>query len=391
MEKRIYLDHASTTYVSGEVLQEMLPCFSTFFGNANSIHQSGRDAQMLVDRSRDIIAKSLNAKFANEIYFTSGGTEADNWAIKGIARANKAKGKHIITSAIEHHAVLDSCRALEEEGFEITYLPVDRYGLIDIASLLHEIKKDTILISVMTVNNEVGTVQNIKTIGKIAHENNIIFHTDATQALGSVKIDVQDMEIDALTISAHKIYGPKGCGALYLKNGIKCKNLLDGGEQERVKRGGTLNVPAIVGFGKACFLATRDLTANNKKIKSLRDYFVKQINEKIENVQFNGHPFQKVAGIVNLSFECIEGESVLMLLDLDGISVSTASACTSHALEPSHVLKAMGIDDVTSQGTIRVSIGKRNTKEEIDFVVEKLVEIVKKLRAISPLKKERKK
>ncbi len=387
MEKRIYLDNAATTPVSNEVLQEMLPIFGMVFGNPNSIHKHGRDAQSFIDKARDRIAKGINAKNSNEIYFTSGGTEADNWAVFGIARANKKKGKHLITSQIEHHATLDSFKQLENEGFEVTYLPVDSNGLVSIAELLHAVRKDTTLISIMAVNNEVGTIQNIKTIGKIAHENNAVFHTDAVQALGSLKLDVQDMEIDALSISSHKINGPKGCGALYLKNGIKCQNLIYGGAQERNKRGGTLNTASIVGFGKAVEIANRDLAINQKKIKSLREKFISLLTSKINYVSINGHPYQKVQGIVSVSFDMIEGESILMLLDLAGISVSTASACVSQALEKSHVLKAMGIEDVLSQGTVRFSFSKSNTVQEVEIVVEKLEEIVKKLRAMSPLTK----
>lgn len=385
MERRVYLDNAATTFVSQEVLDEMLPCFNIKFGNPNSLHSFGREAMAVVDTARDRVAKAINAKSVSEIYFTSGGTEADNWAIKGIAHAYANKGKHIITSSIEHHAILDSCKQLEREGFEVTYLPVDKYGLVDLADVMRAIRPDTILISVMTVNNEVGTVQNIKAIAKTAHEKGIVFHTDAVQAVGAVKLDVQDMEIDAMSMSAHKIYGPKGCGALYVKSGIRIDNLLNGGAQERAKRGGTSNVPAIAGFGKAIEIATRDLEVNQKKIKVLRDYFEKEIKSKIAHIRINGHPTQKINGTLSVTFELIEGESILMSLDLEGIAVSTASACTSLSLQPSHVLRAMGIPDEIAHGTIRFSFGKNLTKEDIDYTVEKLVEVVKKLRAISPL------
>lgn len=385
MERRVYLDNAATTFVSQEVLNEMLPCFNIKFGNPNSLHSFGREAMAVVDIARDKVAKAINAKSVSEIYFTSGGTEADNWAIKGIAHAYANKGKHIITSSIEHHAILDSCKQLEREGFDVTYLPVDKYGLVDLTDVMRAIRPDTILISVMTVNNEVGTVQNIKAIAKIAHEKGIVFHTDAVQAVGAVKLDVQDMEIDAMSMSAHKIYGPKGCGALYLKSGIRIDNLLNGGAQERAKRGGTSNVPAIAGFGKAIEIATRDLEENQKKIKTLRDYFEKEIKSKIAHIHINGHPTQKIDGTLSVTFELIEGESILMSLDLEGIAVSTASACTSLSLQPSHVLRAMGIPDEIAHGTIRFSFGKNLTKEDIDYTIEKLVGIVKKLRAISPL------
>ncbi len=387
MSRKVYLDNAATTYVSSEVLNEMMPCFNAIYGNANSIHGFGRDAAAIVDRARDRIAAAINAKSANEIYFTSGGTEADNWAIKGLAHANANKGKHIITSAIEHHAVLDACAALEKEGFTVTYLPVDSTGVVSITELLRAIRKDTILISIMAVNNEVGTIQNIKTIAKTAHENGILFHTDAVQALGALRLDVQDMEIDALSISAHKIYGPKGVGALYVKNGVRIENLFDGGSQERGKRGGTLNVPGIAGFGKAAEIAVRDLVINQQKLRSIREYFLSKLRENVEYIHINGHPHQKIQGTVSVSFEMIEGESLLMLLDLDGVAVSTASACTSNSLLPSHVLKAMGIEDELAQGTIRFSFGKNTSKADIDYALEVLTNAVKKLRAISPITK----
>ncbi len=385
--RKVYLDNAATTYVSSEVMAEMLPCFNTIYGNSSSIHSFGREASSIVDRARDRVAHAINANKSNEIYFTSGGTEADNWAIKGIAHAYASKGKHIIVSSIEHHAVLDACKQLEDEGFEITYLPVDKYGIVNIADILHAIKKTTILISIMTVNNEVGTIQNIKAIAKTAHEYGIIFHTDAVQAIGAVKIDVQDMEIDAMSMSAHKIYGPKGVGALYLKNGIQIEPLIIGGNQERAKRGGTTNVPAIAGFGKAIEIAVRDLSINQQKLKVVREYFVTMVKERIPYIQVNGHPHQKISGIVNISFEMIEGESILMLLDLEGVAVSTASACTSNALEPSHVLKAMGIEDELAQGAIRFSFGKNISKSDIDYVLEVLEKAVSKLRSISPITK----
>ena len=385
MEKRVYLDNAATTYVSGEVLNEMLPCFNAVYGNSSSLHSFGREAQNIVDRARDRVAKAINAEKSNEIYFTGSGSEANNWAIKGLARANRAKGNHIIVSSIEHDSVLEACKELEKEGFEVTYLSVDETGLVSLAELLHYIKPETILISVMSVNNEVGTIQNIKAFAKTAHENGIIFHTDAVQAIGALKMDVQDMEIDAMTMSAHKIYGPKGVGALYLKNGIRIENLINGGNQERGKRGGTLNVPGIAGFGKAIEIAVRDLSVNQQKLKAIRQYFLDKVEENIPYVHLNGHPHQKIQGTVNLSFELIEGESILMLLDLEGIAVSTGSACTSGSLEPSHVLKAMGLSNELAQGSIRFSFGKSITKADIDYVVEKLTGVVEKLRAISPL------
>lgn len=387
MVKKVYLDYAATTYVSSEVLNEMMPCFNALYGNPSSIHSYGRDAAAIVDRARDRVAAAINAKNSNEIYFTSGGSEANNMALKGLAHAYASKGKHIITSKIEHQSVLEACESLKNEGFEITYLPVDKNGLVSIAELMHAIRKDTILISIMAVNNEVGTIQNIKTIAKTAHENGIIFHTDAVQALGAVRLDVQDMEIDAMSLSAHKIYGPKGCGALYLKNGLRIEPLISGGNQERGRRGGTHDTPAIAGFGKAAEIAVRDLSANQQKLRIIRQYFIEKVKENIDYIHINGDPHQKINGTVSISFEMVEGESLLMLLDLDGIAVSTSSACTSNALQPSHVLKAMGLDDEIAQGTVRFSFGKSTSKADIDYVVERLVAAVKKLRAISPITK----
>ena len=387
MEKKIYLDNAATTFVSGEVLNEMMPCFNALYGNSSSLHSFGRDANAIVDRARDRVMHAIGAKSPTEIYFTSGGTEADNWAILGLARAYANKGKHIIVSQIEHHAILDACAELEKEGFEVSYAKCDKHGIVSVADILHHIRPDTTLISVMAVNNEVGTIQNLLAISKTAHERGIIFHTDAVQAIGNFKINVQDLEIDAMSMSAHKIHGPKGCGALYLKSGLRIENLISGGNQERGKRGGTTNVPAIAGFGKAIEIAVRDMVIHQKKIKSIREYFLSKVQERIPYVHLNGHPYQKVQGIVNLSFEMIEGESILMLLDLDGIAVSTGSACTSNSLEPSHVLRAMGIEDELAQGSIRFSFGKNNSKADIDYVVEKLANAVEKLRSISPLTK----
>ena len=383
MEKKVYLDSAATTYVSSEVLSEMTPCFNVFFGNANSIHSFGREAQGLVDRARDRIAKTIDAK-AEEIYFTSGGTESNNWAIKGLAHAYAKKGKHIITSKIEHPSILAACKELENEGFEVTYISVDKYGVVSLAEIMHSIRKDTILISIMAVNNEVGTIQNIKAIGKTAKENGILFHVDAVQAFGTLKLDVKDMEIDAMSISSHKIYGPKGVGALYVRKGVRIEPLIAGGHQERAKRGGTTNVPGVVGFGKAAEVTARDMAVNNQRLKTIRDYFVHEVTEKIPFIQLNGHPYQKVNTIVNISFEMIEGEAILLMLDFEGIAVSTGSACTSGSLEKSHVLKAMGIDDELANGSIRFSFTRSTTKADIDYVVEKLAMVVEKLRKISP-------
>ena len=386
MERKIYLDNASTTFVSNEVLSEMLPCFNTIYGNAGSLHSFGRDAMAIVDRARDRVKEAINASKANEIYFTSGGTEADNWAILGVAHAYEKKGKHIITSQIEHHAVLHACEQLEKEGFEVTYLPVDSTGLVKLPELLHAIRKDTTLISIMSVNNEVGTIQNIKAIAKIAHDYGIIFHTDAVQAIGNIKMDVQDMEIDLMSMSSHKIHGPKGVGALYVKNGVRIDPITFGGNnQERGKRAGTENVAGIAGFGKAIEIATKNYIINNKKLKMIREYFLEKLSEKVQFFQVNGHPHQKSNAILNISFYGIEGESILMLLDLAGIAVSTSSACTSKSLLPSHVLKAMGIPDEIAQGSIRISFGTNISKSDVDYVVDEIEKVVTKLMAISPI------
>ena len=387
MGRKVYLDSAATTYVSSEVMAEMLPCFNAIYGNSNSVHSYGRDALAIVDRARDRVANAIGAEKSNEIYFTSGGTEADNWAIRGIAHAYKEKGKHIITSQIEHHAVLDACKSLEEEGYEVTYLPVDSTGLVSITDLIHAIKKETTLISIMAVNNEVGTIQNVKAIAKIAHDYDIVFHTDAVQALGALKLNVKDMEIDAMTISGHKVYGPKGVGALYLKNGIKIENMMMGGSQERGKRGGTVNVPAVAGFGKAVEIAVRDMAINAQKIKAEREYFLKSVKERIPYIHLNGHPHQKIASIVNLSFEMVDKESLLMLLDMEGIAVSAGSACTSNSVEESHVLKAMNLDTEIANGAIRFSFGKNISKTDIDYTVEALAKVVERLRSISAITK----
>lgn len=386
MDKKIYLDNASTTYVSSEVLNEMMPCFNTIYGNSNSLHSFGRDAQAMVDRARDKISKAINSK-SDEIYFTSGGTEANNWAIKGLAMANKSKGKHIIVSKIEHDSVLESCKQLEKEGFEVTYLNCNSEGLVSVAELLHYIRNDTILVSIMTVNNEVGTIQSIKSLASVAHDKGAIFHTDAVQAIGHVKIDVKDMGIDAMTMSAHKIHGPKGVGALYVKNGLLINNLILGGTQEKGKRGGTVNVPNVVGFGKAVEIATRDLIPNNQKLKTIRDYFVRNINEKIPYIHINGHQYQKVNNILNVSFEMVEGESVVMMLDLNGVAVSTGSACATGSLKTSHVLKAMNLGEEYEKSAIRFSFSKSTTKEDVDYVVETLVKVIEKLRSMSPITK----
>lgn len=386
--KRIYLDNAGTTRVSGEVLSAMLPYYTEYYGNANSLHSFGVEASKAVEESRNTLAGLINAS-PKEIFFTSGGTEGNNWIIKGIARANTHRGKHIIISSIEHHSILESARELENEGFKVTYLPVDSTGMVDMVELMHALTPETTLVSIMAVNNEVGTIQNIKAIGDILKDYKAYFHVDAVQAMGCLHIDVKDMKIDALTMSAHKVHGPKGIGAVYIKTGTPIKKLIQGGEQESGRRGGTTNVPGVVGMGKAMAIAVRDIDVNNKKLQDLTEYFVNKLNYAIPDIKFNGNFNQKAPGIVNVSFKYIEGESILVKLDLEGVAVSTGSACASNSLEKSHVLKAMGLSHEDINGAIRFSFGADNTKEEIDYVVEKLVTIVADLRKMSPLSRKK--
>ena len=379
-----YFDNAATTKLDDEVLKEMLPYLKDNYGNPSSIYKLGREARKAIEDSREKIAKVLNCK-ANEIYFTAGGSESDNTAIKGIAKANKKRGNHIITSKIEHPAVLETCKQLEKEGFEITYISVDEKGIVDLEELKKSIKPTTILITIMFANNEIGTIQPIEEIGKIAKGNNIYFHTDSVQAVGSIKIDVQKLNIDSLSLSGHKFYGPKGVGALYVKTGVPFEKFISGGHQERNKRAGTENVAGIVGIGKAIELAYENLDEYNKKIKELRDYYVKQVEEKIPYIKINGDMEKRLPGNSNISFRFIEGEGLLLNLDLKGICASSGSACTSGSLDPSHVLLAIGLPHEIAHGSLRVSIGKYNTKEEIDYLIENLMEIVTRLREMSPL------
>ena len=380
----IYLDNNATTKTDEEVVKAMMPYLLDNYGNPSSIYKIGRENKKVVEDSREKIAKILNCE-PNEIYFTSGGSESDNTAIRGIAYSYKNKGNHIITSKIEHPAVLETCKQLEKEGFEVSYIGTDENGIVDLEELKKEIKKTTTLITIMFANNEIGTLQPIKEIGEIAKKNNIIFHTDAVQAVGSVLIDVKELNIDSLSLSAHKFYGPKGIGVLYVRKGIKFEKFVNGGHQERNKRAGTENVAGIVGLAKAIELTYRDLEEHNKKIKELRDYYVEQVKEKIPYIKINGDMEKRLPGNSNISFRFIEGEGLLLNLDLKGICASSGSACTSGSLDPSHVLLAIGLPHEIAHGSLRISIGKYNTKEEIDYLVENLVEIVGRLREMSPL------
>lgn len=382
--KEVYVDHSATTKLDKKVLEAMLPYLEEDYGNPSSLYRLGRKAKETVENSRQNIASIIGAK-PEEIYFTSGGTEANNTLIKGIARTYKKKGNHIITSKIEHPSVLDSCKALEKEGFEVSYVNVLENGQLDIEDLNNKIKESTILISVMYANNEIGTIQPIEEISKIAKEKGIYFHTDAVQAIGSMDIDVEKLGVDALTLSAHKFYGPKGIGAFYIKKGVRFEKYISGGHQEKNKRAGTENVAGIIGMAKALELSREDLEENNERIKSLRDYYLDEVKKRIPHIKINGYLINRLPGNANISYEFIEGESLLLYLDLKGIYASTGSACSSDSLEPSHVLLAIGVPHEIAHGSLRVSIGKNNTKEEIDYLVDNLVEIVGKLRELSPL------
>jgi len=384
MDRKIYLDHNATTPVHPEVLEAMLPFYKEGFGNASSIHSFGREAKVALEESREKVAKLLNTD-PLEIYFTSGGTESDNLAVKGIAWANRKKGNHIITSKIEHHAVLESCKYLEREGFEVTYLPVDRYGLVAPDELKKNIRKETILVSIMHANNEVGTIEPIEELSKIAKENGVYFHTDAVQSTGKIKIDVNSLGVDLLSLSAHKFYGPKGAGAIYITRGVRLTPLAHGGHHEKARRAGTENVPGIVGLAKALEIANRDMEKEDRRLKNLSERFFERIKEQISDVYLNGHPELRIPNTLNLSFKGVEGESIILSLDLKGIAVASGSACTSGTLEPSHVLSAMGVPPDLAQSSLRFSFGRSNTFDDIDYVVEVLPEIVSRLRAMSPI------
>ena len=384
--KRIYLDHAATTPLDKDVLQEMLPYFSEVYGNANSQHGFGRDAQKAVDGARDLIAKLIGAK-PNEIYFTSGGTESDNWALRGTVKALKDKGNHVIISKIEHAAMLSTAKELEKEGVEVTLIGVDEEGFINIDELKKAIRPTTVLISCMYANNEIGTVEPIEEIVKIGKEHGILVHTDAVQAMGAIDINVSSLGVDMLSFSAHKFNGPKGVGALYIKNGIPMSRLISGGHQERTRRGGTTNVPGVVGFAKALQITKENMQKDVAYVSSLRNRFIQRVIAEIPYVKLNGAKdmAKRLPSNADFSFEYIEGESILFSLDMDGIAVSSGSACSSGSLEPSHVLLAIGLSEEIAHGTIRFSFGKENTMEEVDYVVDVLKNTIQRLREMSPL------
>ena len=375
-----YFDHAATTAVREDVLKEMIPFFSIEYGNGSTLYSLGRKAKKAIDVSRARVSKAINAT-PKEIYFTSCGSESDNLALKGVCHANRDKGNHIITTKIEHKAILQTCRTLEKEGFEVTYLNVNREGLIDLNELEQAIKETTIIISIMFANNEIGTIQPIREIGEIAKKHKIIFHTDAVQAIGNVLIDVENMNIDLLSMSAHKFYGPKGVGALYVRNGIEFERIQDGGHQERNKRAGTENVAGIVGLGKAIELSYREFDKYNEKLKKLRDYYIEEVEKRISNIKLNGDRIKRLPGNANISFQNIDGSELLIKLDERRICASTGSACTSGSIEPSHVLVAIGVESEFAQGSLRVTIGEENTKEDIDYLVNCLEEIINELRS----------
>lgn len=389
MGKRVYLDHNATTPTHPLVVEAMLPYYRDMFGNASSVHAFGREARGAMEQAREKIAVFIEAA-PEEIVFTSGGTESDNFAIKGIVGAWEKKGKHIITSSIEHHAVLNVCKKLEKKGFRVTYLPVDKFGLINPDDAKKTITDETILITVMHANNEMGTIEPISEIGKIAREKGISFHTDAVQSIGKIPVSVKQLNVDLLSLSGHKFYGPKGVGILYIRKGTKIDPLIVGGHHEKNRRAGTENVPGIIGLARAVELASLHMKEEAENLKALRDKLEKGLKEKIGNVYLNGHPTERLPNTLNLSFEFIEGESIVLNLDLEGIAVSTGSACTSGSLEPSHVLKAMGVDPAVIQGSLRFSLGQDNSEEDIKRVIEVLPGIISRLREMSPLYKMRK-
>ena len=384
----VYMDHAATTPVRPEVVEEMLPCFTERFGNPSSVYALAREARVTLEKARRQVADAIGAN-PKEIYFTSGGTEADNWAIKGVAAANRKKGDHIITSAIEHHAVIHTCQSLEKQGYRVTYLPVDEFGRVDPATVEEAITDQTILISIMTANNEIGTIEPVAEIAKVAHDHDIPFHTDAVQAIGAIPVSVDDMGADLLALSAHKFGGPKGVGALYIRKRTRIGTFIDGGAQERGKRAGTENVPGIVGLGRAIELAVAEMPEKSPRLAAMRDRLIRKILETIPDTRLNGHPTERLPNNVNVAFRYVEGESLLLMLDALGIAASTGSACTSASLEPSHVLVACGLPHEEAHGSLRLTLGSRNTEEDVDYVLEVLPRVIERLRRMSPLSPER--
>lgn len=387
MKEIIYFDNAATTPIRPEVYAEMKPYIEEYYGNASSIYSIARESKKAIDKARQQVADALNAR-PEEIFFTGCGSESDNWVLKGVSNALKEKGNHIITTCIEHHAILHTCEFLEQNGFEVTYLPVDKYGKISVDDFKAAIRPTTILVSIMFANNEIGTILPIKEIGAICKEKGIYFHTDAVQAAGHVKIDVNDMNIDFLSLSGHKLGAPKGIGALYIRKGCKIKNLIHGGQQERGRRAGTENVIGIVALGKAIELAMQEMDEVSARLTYLRDKIIKNVLSKVEYSRLNGHPADRLPGNVNISFEFIEGESMLLLLDAHGICASSGSACTSGSLDPSHVLLAIGLPHEKAHGSLRISLGYQNTEAEVDKLIELLPPIVQRLRDMSPLYEE---
>ena len=386
--RKVYFDHSATTPVRPEVVDEVCTSLKENFGNPTSLHYFGRQVRKDVEAAREKVAAAIGAT-PNEIVFTSGGTESDNMAIHGVAMSNKNKGNHIITSAVEHHAVINTVKALAKEGFTVTILPVDKYGMVSINDVAAAITDKTILITIMHANNEVGTIMPIQEIAKLAHAKGIFMHTDAVQSFGKIPVNVNELGVDLLTISAHKIYGPKGVGALYIRKGTRWKqSLFHGGAQERLRRAGTENVPGISGLGKAAELAMADLQKEAEYLKSLRDRLIQQVTTKIDRVKLTGHPDMRLPNHASFTFEFIEGESMLLSLDMKGIAASSGSACTSGSLEPSHVLLAMGIPHEIAHGSIRITLGRDNTMEDIDYFLEVMPPIVDRLRAMSPLDQE---
>ena len=384
----VYMDHAATTPTRPEVVEAMLPYFTERFGNPSSLYALAREAKAAVEEARGRVAAAIGAK-PEEVFFTSGGTEADNWAIKGVAAANRKKGDHIITSSIEHHAVIHTCRSLEKQGWRVTYLPVDEFGRVDPGVVEEAITDKTVLVSVMTANNEIGTIQPVRAIAEIAHDHRVPFHTDAVQAIGALPVNVEATGADLLSLSAHKFGGPKGTGALYIRKKTRIGTFMDGGAQERGHRAGTENVPGIVGLGRAIELATADIEGHAARLRAMRDRLIRGLLDTIPDTRLNGHPVERLPNNVNVAFRYVEGESILLSLDALGVAASTGSACTSATLEPSHVLTACGLPPEQAHGSLRLTLGSRNTEDDVDYVLSVLPGVIERLRQMSPLTPKR--